>query len=217
MRNAVVSMNKKRQEMIDTIQKVYGLDSPEVFSAMYKVPREEFVSKKERHLAYRDGPLPIGWGQTMSQPYTVAYMTHILINDGKKDTKDWKVLEIGTGSGYQAAVLSFLVDKVYTVEIVEELAEKARKRLKELGFGNVFVKTGSGEWGWSKKAPFDAIMVTADIREEVPSELFDQLKTGGVLVAPVKGRMKKFVKKKGKIKSQGHGMFSFVPFVKAKN
>lgn len=199
--------------MVEEMKERYGLDASAVFSAMLQVPREKFVSKGYKAIAYRDGPLPIGHGQTMSQPYTVAFMTDLLDLQGEE-----KVLEIGTGSGYQAAILSLLADKVYTIEIVKELAKKAEKRLKKLGFENVEVKAGSGEKGWKEKAPFDAILVTAGISGEIPQELFDQLKEGGVLVAPVgKGHdkiMTKFTKKKGgKISKEKHGIFHFVPFI----
>lgn len=208
--------------MVDNIRGVRGLDSPKVFSAMLQVPRKKFVSKKYGGLACKDSPVSIGCGQTMSQPYTVAFMTHLLIGDKSKATsnkiKKWRVLEIGTGSGYQAAVLSELVKEVYTVEIIPKLAEKANKTLKKLGYRNVFVKTGSGEWGWEQKAPFDAIMITAGVERKVPQVLFGQLRAGGVLVAPVgKGydkEMTKYIKlKNGKTKKQKYGIFHFVPFV----
>ena len=199
--------------MVEEMKEKYGLDAPAVFSAMLQVPREQFVSKGYKSMAYRDGPVPIGYGQTISQPYTVAFMTNLLGLQGKE-----KVLEIGTGSGYQAAILSLLADKVYTIEIVKELAKKAKKRLTKMGFKNVEVKAGSGEKGWREKAPFDAILVTAGISGKVPQELLDQLKEGGVLAARV-GRghekvMTKFTKKKGgRISKEKHGIFYFVPFI----
>lgn len=202
-----------REEMVREMKERYGLDAPDVFSAMLQVSREKFVSRKYRPLAYRNGPIPIGRGQTMSQPYTVAFMTDLLGLSGDK-----KVLEIGTGSGYQAAVLSHLAREVYTVEIIRQLAEGAKRRLKKLGFKNVHVKAGSGEHGWAEAAPFDAILVTAGIEEKVPDALFKQLKEGGVLVAPV-GRgydrvMTRFTKgKEGKIKKEKYEVFHFVPFV----
>jgi protein-L-isoaspartate(D-aspartate) O-methyltransferase len=224
----------ERRRMVSEIEERYGLDSPEVFSAMLQVSRDKFTPRRYRYLAYKDGPVPIGYGQTLSQPYTVAFMTHLLLSSrsnlnsrkkGKKlviDFKNWKVLEVGTGSGYQAAVLSHLVNKVYTVEIIRQLAEKTEKRLKELGYKNVEVKAGSGEWGWPEKAPFDAIMVTAAVESEVPRALFEQLKKGGVLVVPI-GRghdkvMTKFTKgKAGELKKEKHGIFYFVPFIKDSN
>lgn len=210
--------------MVDEIRDKYGLDSPRVLSAMLQVPRDAFVSRLNRTFAYRDGPVPIGHGQTMSQPYTVAFMTHLLLSDKEQAIRDkvkrWRVLEIGTGSGYQAAVLSKLVGEVYTIEIVDTLARKARKILKKLRLNNVYVKSGSGEAGWKEEAPFDAIIITAGVEGKVQKALFDQLKIGGVLVAPV-GRgydkvMTKFVKKsRKKFKKSEHGIFHFVPFVES--
>jgi protein-L-isoaspartate(D-aspartate) O-methyltransferase len=176
-------MKNKREWMVRTIKDKYGLDSPEVLSVMLQIPRDKFVPGRQKIIAYDDAPVPIGFGQTMSQPYTVAVMTHLLVNQ-KSKTKNQKVLEIGTGSGYQAAVLSKLFKKVYTIEIIPQLARKSKGTLQKLGYKDVFVKTGSGEWGWSENAPFDVIMITAGV-EKVPNELFKQLKVGGVLVAPV--------------------------------
>ncbi len=193
--------------------KGYGLDSPKVFSAMRQIPRDKFAPEKFRDSAYGDNPIPIGHEQTMSQPYTVAFMTDLLDLKGNE-----RVLEIGTGSGYQSAVLSLLAKEVFTVEIIKELAEKAEKKLKELKFKNVQVKAGTGEKGWPEKGPFDAILVTAGIEGEVPKVLFEQLKDGGILVAPVGGGndkvMTKFTKgKDGEIKKEEHGIFQFVPFI----
>jgi protein-L-isoaspartate(D-aspartate) O-methyltransferase len=201
-----------REEMVREIRQVYGLDDERIFDAMLKVPREKFAPREYRFLAYKDSAIPIGHDQTMSQPYTVAYMTHLLDLEG-----DGKVLEIGTGSGYQAAVLSKLANKVYTVEIIKELAEKARKKLKELGYKNVKVKVVKEEIGWEEHAPYDAIIVTAAIRHKVPQVLFNQLKEKGVLVAPVEKDheqiMTKFTKERGKIEKEEHGVFVFVPFI----
>lgn len=213
-----------RERMVEEMRVRYGLNAPAVFSAMLKVPRHKFVSKRYRDIAYRDSPVPIEHGQTMSQPYTVAFMTNLLVRDRERDRdiRQWRVLEVGTGSGYQAAILSHLVKEVYTIEIISELAEKAEKRLKKLGYNNVHVKVGSGEWGWKEASPFDAIIVTAGISEKVPQALFDQLKEGGVLVAPI-GRghnkiMTKFTKSKGdRLKKEKFGVFYFVPFVEEQN
>lgn len=200
--------------MIDVIRRDYGLDTPSVFAAMLRVPREEFTPDDYKEVAYDDRPIPLGNDSTMSQPYTVAFMSDLLDLKGNE-----RVLEIGTGSGYQAAILAELAGEVYTVEIIKSLAEKAKRKLKELGYKNVHVRAGSGEQGWRKHAPYDAIVVTAGM-EEVPEELFEQLKKGGVLVAPVgKGRDKTMTKyskseKSGKIKSKKFGIFHFVPFVK---
>lgn len=202
-----------REKMIWEIRTRYGLDSPKVFSAMLQVPREEFVPKKYRRLAYEDSPVSIGHNQTMSQPYTVAFMTDLLNLKGKE-----KVLEIGTGSGYQAAILSFLAEEVFTIEIIKDLSRKAQKKLAKLNYKNVHTKTETGEIGWPEKAPFDAILVTAALESKVPKALFDQLKMDGVLVAPIgKGNdkmMTKYIKRKsGKIEKEKHGIFHFVPFI----
>ena len=214
--------------MVEEIKERYNLDAPEVTSAMLQVPREKFIAKKYKDIAYSDRPVSIGYGQTMSQPYTVAFMTNLLIAKSKKLSKAWpfrlkaKVLEVGTGSGYQAAILSYLFKKVYSIEIIPELANKARTRLKKLGFKNIEVRAGSGEWGWAERAPFDAIIITAGLKKNVPHELLDQLKVGGVMVAPIgKGHdkvMTKFTKGKGgRLEKDQHGIFHFVPFVEEKN
>jgi protein-L-isoaspartate(D-aspartate) O-methyltransferase len=157
--------------------------SARVMAAMGKVPRHEFVPAAERHNAYANRPLSIGHGQTISQPYIVALMTDFMeVQPGDR------VLEIGTGSGYQAAVLAELARTVYTVEIVEPLALEARERFERLGYRNVVARTGDGYRGWPEHAPFDSIMVTAAPRE-VPQPLIDQLKAGGRLVVPVGGQV----------------------------
>jgi len=152
--------------------------SPAVKAAMRAVPRHDFVEPSSRDLAYINRPLSIGHGQTISQPFIVALMTELI--DAERDDR---VLEIGTGSGYQAAVLAKLVSQVYTIEIVALLAERARTRLNKLGYDNVTVRTGDGNLGWPGAAPFDAIVVTAAGR--VPAALIEQLKPGGRMVIPI--------------------------------
>jgi len=150
-----------------------------VMRALQQVPRHAFVPDEFKHSAYANRPLPIGHGQTVSQPYIVALMTE-LVRPCASDV----VLEIGTGSGYQAAILANLVKQVYSIEIVEELAEQARERLQRLGYGNVEVRAGNGRFGWPEHAPYDAIVVTA-ASPWIPPALIEQLKPGGSLVMPV--------------------------------
>ncbi len=157
---------------------VAALDKP-VMQAMAGVPRHEFVPLSLRKFSYLNNPLPIGEGQTISQPYIVALMTHLMRVD-----EDMVVLEIGTGSGYQAAVLASLVRHVYTIEIIETLGRQAENTLARLGYDNVTVRIGDGYIGWEEHAPFDAIIVTA-APEEVPRPLIEQLKTGARMVIPV--------------------------------
>jgi len=155
-----------------------GISDQRVLAAMNKVPREEFVPPDSRAASYADGPLPIGQGQTISQPYIVALMTELL-----QPRKADRVLEIGTGSGYQAAVLSLCVKDVYSIELEPELAKEAAGRLRELGYANVNSKQGDGYAGWPERAPFDKIILTA-APPEIPTKLIDQLAPGGILVAP---------------------------------
>jgi len=156
-----------------------GVSDERVIKAMNDVPRHLFVKESLRDLAYADGPLPIGHNQTISQPYIVAYMTEIL----QPDTHH-TVLEVGTGSGYQAAILSKLVNHVYSIEIIPELGKEAASRLDKLGYDNVTVKIGDGYNGWEEHAPFDRIIVTA-APEQIPKKLVDQLKSGGLMILPV--------------------------------
>ncbi len=156
-----------------------GITNPGVIGAMVRVPRERFVPLEQQRSAYDDRPLPIGYRQTISQPYIVAYMTDAL----RLDPGD-RVLEIGTGSGYQAAVLAELAAKVYSIEIVPALAERARDTLTALGYANVDVRLGDGYAGWPDEAPFDAIIVTA-APDHVPQPLIEQLAPGGRMIIPV--------------------------------
>jgi protein-L-isoaspartate(D-aspartate) O-methyltransferase len=181
-------MDKKIKDMIRTIEREVEYTSDmigrealdaRVLRAMRKVPRHEFIPKHQQDMAYYDGAVPIGCGQTISQPYIVALMTDLLGTE-KADI----ILEVGTGSGYQAAVLSQLVHQVYTIENIPELAESARTRLDRLGYRNVEVRTGDGYYGWPEHAPFDGIIVTA-AAPHVPRPLIDQLKPGARLVIPV--------------------------------
>lgn len=176
-----VNWNELRREMVQRIEEE-GIEDTRVLDALRAVERHSFVSRKHRARSYRLEPLPIEDDQTISDPYIVAVMTEMLELEGHE-----RVLEIGTGSGYQAAILARLVPEVWTMEIREGLAEAADRRLRRLGFDNVNVRCGDGYKGWPKVAPFDAIIVTA-APPEVPEALIDQLAPGGVLVVPVGGR-----------------------------
>jgi protein-L-isoaspartate(D-aspartate) O-methyltransferase len=171
--------SKERDAMVKTQIQARGIKDSATLAAMRKVHRHKFVPANQASSAYDDGPLPIGYGQTISQPYIVAYMTEIL-----KPKSNYTVLEIGTGSGYQAAVLAEIVRKVYTVEIVSELGNQAISRLKNLGYKNIEVKIADGYDGWKEHAPFDAIVVTA-AAEYIPPPLKEQLKDGGRMIIPV--------------------------------
>jgi protein-L-isoaspartate(D-aspartate) O-methyltransferase len=168
-----------RDQMVEHGIIAYGIVSPEVIAVMRRVPRHQFVPEEYIHLAYENNPLPIGYGQTISQPFIVALMTQELdVEAGDK------VLEIGTGSGYQAAVLAELDIEVFTIEIIESLANEAEQRLKEIAYENTHVRNADGYFGWPEEAPFDAIIVTA-APDHIPQPLLQQLKIGGVLVIPV--------------------------------
>lgn len=168
-----------RLQMIRQDIEARGIRNTLVLEAMRSTPRHLFVPEPYRFMAYEDHPLPIGYGQTISQPYVVAVMTELLDPQAGN-----QVLEVGTGSGYQAAILARIVKEVYTIEIVPELARSAAERLKQLGYENVFVREGDGYKGWPERSPFDRIILTAAV-PEVPKILTDQLKTGSKLVAPV--------------------------------
>ncbi len=169
VRDRMVDEQIRRREVVDA----------RVLDAMRRVPRHEFVPEDQQARAYDDSPLPIGYGQTISQPYIVAYMTEVL-----EPRPEHRVLEIGTGSGYQAAVLAELVREVYSIEIVDALAARARETLERLGYRNVHTRAGDGYAGWPEAAPFDRIILTA-APPALPQALVDQLAVGGILIAPV--------------------------------
>ena len=202
-----------RKQMVDTQIRARGVYNNRVLKAMENVPRHLFVPAEYRSMAYDDRPLPIGHGQTISQPYIVAFMTEA-IRPGPED----KVLEIGTGSGYQAAVLAEIVDSVYTLEIIDELGKEAAARLHKLGYHNVKAKVSDGYYGWQEYAPFDAIIVTA-AAEEIPEPLIEQLKEGGRMIIPVEyvfgnQELVLVTKKKGEIKKKKILPVRFVPFTR---
>ncbi len=177
-RQARASFGESRAEMIEELRR-QGIESEAVLAAVGRVPRERFVSADQQRFAYGNHPLPIGHGQTISQPYIVALMTELLqLEPGDR------VLEIGTGSGYQAAVLTELDTDVYTIEIIPPLADTASTTLTELGYGRVNVRQGDGYLGWPEEAPFDKVIVTA-APEQVPAALVEQLRPGGRMVVPV--------------------------------
>ena len=203
-----------RENMIAKDIRSRGVKDKATLEAMLEVPRHLFVPQELRSQAYRDGPLPIGYGQTISQPYIVAFMTEAI-----KPEPHHKVLEIGTGSGYQAAVLSRIVDSVYTIEIIDELHQKAKKLLNDLDYVNVKSKRADGYFGWEDKGPFDAIVVTA-AAEFVPPPLIAQLKEGGLMIIPVgtpfsTQQLLLVTKKEGKIKTRNLMFVQFVPFTRS--
>ena len=211
------SYEQLRQIMVDRQLISRGIKDRRVVDALRKVPRHLFVPEEFRGMAYEDHPLPIGLDQTISQPYIVALMTELA-----RVRENHTVLEIGTGSGYQAAVLSVLCEKVYTIEYLASLGETAKQRLAELGYSNVEVKIGDGYQGWPEKQPFDAILVTA-ASEEVPPALIEQLKPGGRLVIPVgrqgEPQILQVVEKdsKGRVTPKDTIPVRFVPLVKGRN
>ncbi len=173
------SFRRERRAMVESQIKARGVLDPKVLGAMRKVPRHLFVPDRMRGLSYADEPLPIGEGQTISQPYIVAYMTEALELAGGE-----RVLEVGTGSGYQTAVLAEIAGEVWTVEIVESLAVRARAVLEGLNYGNIRFRIGDGSQGWPEAAPFDSVIVTA-AAARIPTALTDQLGPGGRMVVPV--------------------------------
>jgi protein-L-isoaspartate(D-aspartate) O-methyltransferase len=204
-----------RQRLVSGIASRYTLRNPRVLETLGRVPRHLFMPAASLGEAYRDEPFPIGYGQTISQPTIVALMTDAL------DVSDaHRVLEIGTGSGYQAAVLSMLVRELYSIEIVPELGNGARERLQRLGYRNVHVRVGDGYKGWPEAAPFDRILLTA-APPEVPEALVSQLKDGGLLVAPIGEAngvqtLYRYLKTGGKLSKQDLGSVRFVPMVEGR-
>ncbi|MFC1694415.1 protein-L-isoaspartate(D-aspartate) O-methyltransferase [Candidatus Latescibacterota bacterium] len=206
---------RDRLQMVDQQIVARGIKDTSVIEAMKKVPRHYFVPEGRRHLSYVDSPLPIGERQTISQPYIVAFMTEVL----KLNPED-RILEIGTGSGYQAAILAELVKEVYTIEIIPSLGKKARKLLENMGYRNIFVKIGDGYKGWPGKAPFDAVIVTC-APENIPRALIEQLEDGGRLIIPVgpAGTVQELimgVKIKDQLKTESILPVIFVPMVRGK-
>jgi protein-L-isoaspartate(D-aspartate) O-methyltransferase len=202
-----------RKEMINNQIVNRGIRNQLTIKAMQKVPRHLFVSPEYTNRAYEDNPLPIGYNQTISQPFIVAYMTELA-----KPAKWKKVLEIGTGSGYQAAVLAEIVDTVYTIEIIPELAKEAATRLAKLGYKNIITKTGDGYNGWKEHAPFDVIMVTA-ADDHIPQPLLDQLAENGRLIMPVglpssAQQIVLAIRNNGKIERSKLAMVRFVPLLR---
>jgi len=207
------SYKKDREEMVRTQIERRGIRDPMTLSALRKVKRHLFVPDYLKDRAYEDRPLPIGYGQTISQPYIVAFMTDII-----QPNSEFKVLEIGSGSGYQAAVLAEIVAEVYTIEIVPELGEKVFKRFKKLGYENVKSMIRDGYHGWPEKGPFDAIIVTA-AAEFIPPPLIKQLKDGGKMIIPVGSpfmvQKLMLIEKKGdKTTTKNMMLVRFVPFTR---
>lgn len=205
----------ERERMVNRQIADRGIRQQATLDAMKKVPRHLFVPPTQTGNAYRDSPLPIGYGQTISQPYIVAFMTEIV-----EPESDHVVLEIGTGSGYQAAVLAEIVNEVYTIEIIPELAESSTRLFDELDYKNIHVKTGDGYYGWEEAGPFDAIVVTA-AAEYIPPPLIAQLKDGGKMIIPVGTpffvqQLMLVEKKEGKTTTKNLMPVRFVPFTRSK-
>ena len=206
-----MNFQKARDRMVETQLVSRGIQDPRVLEAMRKVPRHKFVDEALKDQAYNDHPIPIGDKQTISQPYIVALMTEILKLQGNE-----KVLEIGTGSGYQAAILAELADRVFSIERFANLAYRANQTLQKLGYKNIIVRVADGTLGWPDEAPFDAIMVTAGA-PKIPQPLIDQLAMGGRLVVPVGDRLSQelFLAERGAegIKKTNLGGVRFVDLV----
>ena len=204
---------KQRELMVKNLIKARGVKDLRVLAALLKVERHLFIPPENRNFSYQDYPVPIGEGQTISQPYIVAFMTEELELKGQE-----RVLEIGTGSGYQAAILGELAAEVYTVELIPSLGNRAAQLLNELGYNNIKVRVGDGYQGWPEKAPFDTIIVTC-APENIPPKLVEQLREGGIMVipvGPVNGVQKliKGVKRAGKMVISDELPVRFVPMVR---
>jgi protein-L-isoaspartate(D-aspartate) O-methyltransferase len=202
-----------REDMVKTQIEARNVYDRATLKAMRTVPRHEFVPEHMKAYAYQDRPLSIGNGQTISQPYIVAFMTSVI-----NPKPDDRILEIGTGSGYQAAVLAEIVERVYTIEIIPELAENAKAKFKSLNYANIFTRTGDGYHGWQEEAPFDAIVVTA-APDKIPEPLIEQLKEGGMLVIPVGPKysvqsLQLLTKKNGETTIKNLFPVRFVPFTR---
>ncbi len=206
---SVADFAAQRERMVKEQMVMRGINGERVLAAVRKVPREEFVPEHLQAASYTDQPLPIGYDQTISQPFIVAFMTEEL----RPQSLD-RVLEIGTGSGYQAAILAELVAEVYSIEIIEPLAKTAEATLQRLGYKNVHVKVGDGYKGWSEHAPFDSVIVTC-APDHVPQPLVDQLKEGGRMIIPVgpAGDQELYLleKAKGELRQRGVSPVRFVP------
>lgn len=201
----------QRQQMVERQIRSRGVSDERVLAAMVTVPREKFVPGYDKSSCYHDGPLSIGYGQTISQPYIVAYMTELLNLQGHE-----RVLELGTGSGYQTAVLAEIAAEVYTIEVIETLGKQAKERLTDtLGYTNIHFKIANGREGWSQFAPFDRILLTA-AAAQFPPALFEQLAVGGLVVAPVGDyyqQLIRYQKSNDGIHAENLIAVAFVPFV----
>lgn len=210
-----MTSQRARDRLVDRLRQK-GISNELVLKAISETPRHLFIDEALSHRAYEDNALPISNGQTISQPYIVARMTEVLLQDGIPD----KVLEIGTGSGYQAAILAAIVPRVFSVERIRALLVQAKQRFRQLKLNNIMAKHSDGSWGWPQSGPYDAIMVTA-APEEVPQELLDQLAEGGRMVIPVgKGRdvqeLRYIKRTKDGFESRILEAVSFVPFLSGK-
>jgi len=204
------NFEERRDKMVESQMQTRGVKDEKVLEAMRKVPRHKFVSKNMKPYAYNDEPLPIGEGQTISQPYIVAYMTEVLQLKGGE-----KVLEVGTGSGYQAAILAEIVREVYTIEVIGALSLRAQEVIKELGYKNIYFKIGDGSLGWKDHAPYDAILVTA-APDKVPEALQEQLHIAGRMIIPVGATFQELVlviRERKKFKKKKLLPVRFVPLI----